>query len=82
MREKFYGLLREYATTLHERDACEAQLRAAPEEIERVEVRLKLESIRKRCVALRREIRRYPDVNALPRSGAPNNPLRYQAQAN
>jgi hypothetical protein len=82
MREKFYGLLREYTVTLRERDLCEEQVRAAPEGIEREQASRRLELTHKRCVALRLEIKRYPDVNALPRTAAPNNPpRRYAAQA-
>jgi hypothetical protein len=82
MREKFYGLLREYFVTLRERDLCEEQVQAAPEGIEREQASRKLELTQKRCVALRREIKRYPDINVLPRAGSPNSPLRrYKAQA-
>ncbi len=82
MRENFYGLLREYLMTLRERDLCEEQVLAAPEGIEREEANRKLELTRKRCVALRREIRRYPDINTLPNAGAPNRPpQRYRTQA-
>jgi hypothetical protein len=82
MREKFYGLLREYIVTLRERDLCEEQFQAAPEGIEREQASCKRELTQKRCVALRREIKRYPDINALPRATAPNNPpRRYTAQA-
>jgi len=70
MRERFYGLLREYSVTLRERDLCEEQFRAAPEGIEREQIGRKLESTRRRCVALRREIRGYPDINTLPKAGA------------
>jgi len=82
MREKFYGLLKDYLVSMRERDLCEEQVRAAPEGIEREQVSRKLELTRKHCVALRREIRRYPDINTLPSAGAPNNPPpRYRAQA-
>jgi hypothetical protein len=81
MREKFYGLLREYLATLRERDVCEAQVRALPEGVDRNEVTLKAEVLRKRCSALRREIRRYPDAN-MPRAAAPDHPQRsYQVSA-
>jgi len=83
MREKFYGLLREYFVALRERDLFEAQLRETPEGIEREQVNSKVELTRKRCAALRREIRRYPDINALPAPGVRGEapPLRYKAQA-
>ena len=66
MREKSYGLLREYSAALRELDLSEEQVRLAPEGIEREQATGKLESARKRCRALRLEIRRYPDINALP----------------
>lgn len=72
MREKFYGLLREYLLALRDRDICEEQVRAAPQGAEREQVSRKLEVVRKRCAALRREIVRYPDVNAQPRPCAPS----------
>jgi len=68
MREKFYGLLKEYLMALHECDLCHEQVLAAPEGIEREKARGKLEPTRKRCAALRREIRRHPDVDTLPRA--------------
>ncbi len=76
MREKFYALLKEYLVSMRERDLYAEQVRAAPEGIEREEeeVSRKLELTRKHCVALRREIRRYPDIDTLPPAGAPNNP--------
>ena len=81
MREKFYGLLREYMLTLRERDVCEEQVQAAPEGIEQEQAKCQLELIRKRSVTLRREIKRYPNVHAVPLSGAPNHPLsRYSTQ--
>lgn len=70
VREKFYGLLKEYLTVLRDRDLCEEQVRVASEGIEREEVNRKLELARKRCASLRREIRRYPDINPPPRTGA------------
>jgi len=70
MRERFYGLLREYFVTLRERDLCEQQFRAAPEGIERDQIGHRLELTRRRCVELRREIRGYPDINALRKTGA------------
>jgi hypothetical protein len=82
MREKFYGLLKEYLVAIRERDICEGQFRAAPEGIEREQVSLRLKSTRKRCVALLRQIRCYPDINTLPHASTPNNSRqRRQAQA-
>jgi len=82
MQEKYYGLLREYLVTLRERDLCEEQARKAPEEIERQQASLRLEMNRKRCAALRREIRRFPEMGTFPHMGASNNPTqRYRAQA-
>jgi hypothetical protein len=82
MREKFYGLLREYSAALRECDLSDEKVRLAPEGIEREQVIGKPESARKRCRALRLEIRRYPDINALPRVSALDNPpRRYKAQA-
>ena len=76
MQEEFYGLLKEYSTTLREYDLCQEQVLAAPEGNEREQASRKLEVIRKRCVALRREIRRYPGINIAAHAGAPNNPSR------
>jgi len=76
MREQLYGLLKEYLTTARECDLCQEQGLSAPEGIEREQASLKLELARKRCTALRREIRRYPDINTLPHAGGPNNPPR------
>ena len=83
MREKFYGLLKEYLVSIRERDLFEEQVRAAPEGSEREQVSRKLDLSRKHCKELRREIRRYPDFNMLPSTGAPNNPppRRSSAQA-
>ena len=82
MREKFYGLLREYFATLRECDLCIEQVLRAPEGTERERAGRKLELTRKRYLALRLEIRRYPNINTLPRAGAPNNPRRrYMTQA-
>ena len=81
MREKFYGLLREYMLTLRERDVCEEQVQAAPEGIEQEQAKCKLELIRKRSITLRREIKRYPDVHTVPVASARNHPLsRYSTQ--
>ena len=74
MREKFYGLLKEYLVATRERDLFQEQVRAAPEGTDREQVNRKLESIQKHCKALRREIRRYPDFNMPPSAGAPYNP--------
>jgi hypothetical protein len=76
MREKYVGLVREYSTLVRERDRCEELVRAAPEGIEREEASRKLALIDKRCAALRREIRRYPDVHTLAPTSAPNDPAR------
>ena len=83
MREKYYGLLKDYLVSVRERDLIETQVRAAPEGSEREQVSRKLELTRKHCKELRREIRRYPDFNMLPSTGARNNPppLRFRAQA-
>jgi hypothetical protein len=83
MRERYYGLLREYLVTLRERDLCEKLVHAAPEGVEREEARRKLELSQKRSKALRREIKRYPDINTPPHPPALNSSpsQRYQAQA-
>lgn len=82
MREKYYGLLREYLDLQRERDLYQALCRKASESVEREEAGRKLELARKRSKALLREIRRYPDVNILAAPGASNDPTpRYAAQA-
>jgi len=82
VQEEFYGLLKEYSTTLREYDLCREQVLAAPEGTEREQASRKLELTQKRCAALRREIRRYPGINiAAPHTGAANNPpRRYRTQ--
>jgi hypothetical protein len=62
MREKYYGLLREYTVAIRERDSCAQKAKAAPEGNEREQVSLQLEAARKLCAVLRREIRRYPEI--------------------
>ena len=64
-REAFDALLREYMLTLRDREVCEDQVRGAPEGIEREEASRKLKAVRKRCFALRRELRRYGDFHLL-----------------
>jgi hypothetical protein len=82
MRERFYGLLKEYLMTLKELDLCREQVLAIPEGIEREQLTRKAELARKRSAALRREIKRYPDIKTLPQSDASYNPQRrYTAQA-
>jgi hypothetical protein len=66
MREKFYALLKEYSRTLVDCDLYQAQVLAAPEGTEQEQASRKLELARKRYRTLRREIRRYPDINLLP----------------
>lgn len=66
MREKFYGLLKEYLTAVRECDLGQEQVLAAPEGIGREQAERKLELTRRRCAALRREIRRYPGIDMLP----------------
>jgi hypothetical protein len=63
MRERFYGLLKEYSMTLREYDLCQEQVLAAPEGPEREQAKHRLELTRKRCAELRHEIRRYPGIN-------------------
>jgi hypothetical protein len=83
MREQFYGLLKEYRMTIKEFDLCQEQIPTVPEGIEREQLTLKTEVARKRCAALRREIKLYPDIKTLPQSdGSNNSPRRYTAQAN
>lgn len=67
LRDKFYGLVRGYLVAIRERDSCEEQVRGVPEGAERDEAKRKLELARKRCLTLRREIQRYPDIS----TGAP-----------
>jgi hypothetical protein len=82
MRERFYGLLKEYLMTLKELDLCREQVSAVPEGIDREQLPRKAELARKRCAALRREIKRYPDIKTLPQTNASYNPSqRYSAQA-
>jgi hypothetical protein len=82
MQEKYYGLIREYLATLRVRDLCEAQLRTAPEGLEREQHSGELELTQQRCKALRREIRRYPEPTGPHHAVAPNNPpLSYKAHA-
>jgi hypothetical protein len=64
-REAFDALLRAYLLALRDREVCEDQVRGTPEGIEREQASLKLKAVRKRCVALRRELRRYADFNLL-----------------
>jgi hypothetical protein len=66
MREKYYGLLKEYLATIRECDLCEQQIRSAQEEVEREEAALRTELVRKRCAALRRQIRSYPVFSQTP----------------
>jgi len=63
MRESFYGLLREYLTSLRERDHCEQRVRSLPEGADRDDASQELELAQKRCKALRRDILRHPEVN-------------------
>ena len=70
MREKFYGLLREYLLAVQERDVVEKQAKSAIEGTEREEARQKLDVLKKRCKALRQEIQRYPGVSLSAKAGA------------
>jgi hypothetical protein len=82
MREKFYGLLREYLLAIRERDLLADQLRTAVENTVKEEAIRRMEAARKHCVALRQEIRRYPDVSTLSRARSPYNPpVRHKVQA-
>jgi hypothetical protein len=82
MREQFYGLLREYLSTLRELTVYEEQAQAAAEGIEREEASRKVASIKKRCRILRLEIKRYPDIGSLSQRIVPNDSARrYMAQA-
>jgi len=74
MREKFYGLLREYSLALQERDLCEQRVKNAPQGPERERAESTFESIQARCKRLRWEIRRWPDINKLPGANAADNP--------
>jgi hypothetical protein len=65
MRQRFYRLLKEYLTIVRECELCQEQVLAAPQGIEHEQASRKLELTRKRCAAVRREIRRYPDINTL-----------------
>ena len=78
-REVFDALLREYLLTLQDREVCEDQVRGVPEGIEREEASRKLKAVRKRCVALRRELRRYADFHLLVGAGASNDPPHHGA---
>jgi hypothetical protein len=82
MREKFYGLVKEYSAIARECDLCQEECLAAPEGIEREQANRRLDLTRKRYSALRREIHRYPEINTLHHASASNNPpLRYRTQA-
>jgi hypothetical protein len=82
MREQFYGLLKEYLSTLRELTVHEEQAQAAAEGIEREEASRKVALIKKRCRILRLEIKGYPDIGSLSHRPVPNDSTRrYIAQA-